>query len=280
MRSFTSVIEKGLGRWTCAPWRRPKTAEFTEGTPVISTTGVPGSLPLTARSRSSPLRPGILMSDTTRSKGSSPSCSSACSAVDAVVTWQWFEENAEVRNRRTEALSSTSRTRSQSICASPVTCVWPSILAVPVISLLGRAELAQDLEPLAGQTVFREAQRLELRALVHFDGCLARAGLRGRRGLLGRRRHRGGLSLDRRCALRGLGEEVGPVSIRLHLGLRPHRQGWRRRRGDRRGLGGRGGFRPGGPLKRQGPHAQPPCPLPGCRCDCPPGYGIQHMPIR
>src|SRR5713226_549431 len=237
----------------------------------MSTTGVPGCLPLMARSRSSPERPGILMSETTRSKGSSPSSSSACSAVEAVVTWQWFEEKADTRNRSTDALSSTSRTRRSSGRSSPVVSSCAAILLVtgrPFLcsefasSLLRPAELVQELEPLTREPVFREVQRLESRGRLR-PGRLGlrrsrsgqrrsrgrralshqRWGFRGRRGRSGSRRRGGRLRGGR--TLRRLREEVRTGAARratwLRGGLGPHGLWDRSGRGfgGRRGRGGR-----------------------------------------
>src|SRR5437763_342007 len=161
-----------------------------------SMTGVAGCLLLIARSRSSPESPGILMSDTTRSNGASPNTSIACSAVDAVVTSQLFEATADTRKRSTDALSSTSRTRSVSAWISPAPSICTAALVVtdpllgpgrtPVPSLRP-AELVEELEPLTRETVFREVQRLELRTVrggLQGLRCGRRPGLRRRdRGL-------------------------------------------------------------------------------------------------
>src|SRR4029077_13540929 len=48
--------------------------------------------------------------------------------------------------------------------------------------LLCRAELTEELQPLAGQAVLREAQRFELRTVVAFESNLARGWWRGRLG--------------------------------------------------------------------------------------------------
>src|SRR5437763_8362144 len=138
----------------------------------MSTTGVPGCLPLMARSRSSPERPGILMSETTRSNGSSPSTASASSAVAAVVTWQWLAVNADRRKRSTDALSSTTRTRRDSTFSPPLVSCLATVLLVTSRPFLGsefgsalfrRAELTQEFEPLARESVLREGQRLAAR---------------------------------------------------------------------------------------------------------------------
>src|SRR2546430_6105549 len=70
-----------------------------------------------------------------------------CSAVDALVTWQWFAENAEARNRRTDRKSTRlnsshsqisyavfclkkkktgQRYLSPTVCISPSTCTGPT----------------------------------------------------------------------------------------------------------------------------------------------------------
>src|SRR5207247_10850147 len=152
----------------------------------------------------------------------------ACSAVDAVVTSQLFEATADTRKRSTDALSSTSRTRSVSAWISPAPSICTAALVVtdpllgpgrtPVPSL-PPAELVHDLEPLTRETVFREVQRLELRTV--------RGGLQGLRR--GRRR---GLRPWNRDLCRGRGG-------------RPPRPPCRRRG---RHVGRRGGrLRPGRP---------------------------------
>src|SRR3989454_11785309 len=119
-------------------------------------------------------RSGILMSDTTRSNGVSPNSSIACSAVDAVVTSQLFEATADTRKRRTDALSSTSRTRSASARISPAPSICTAALVVtdPLLGpgrrpapSLRPAQLVEELEPLTRETIFREMQRLELRTI-------------------------------------------------------------------------------------------------------------------
>src|SRR5438128_4667974 len=198
------------------------------------------------------------MSDTMRSNGASPSSSSACSAVDAVVTSQLFEATADTRKRSTDALSSTSRTRSVSAWISPA----PSIVAALVVTdpLLGPgrrpvpslrpAELVEELEPLTRETVLREMQRLELRTVRDDLRWLRRLGrggwpprwLCGPRGpQIGRRCRRLGRCPRRRfrvggCrALRRLREEIRPPVDRLHgLGGRRLRPRWQRPGGRRR----------------------------------------------
>ena len=65
------------------------------------TTGVAGCLSFTPRRRSSPLNPGILMSETTRSKTWSARSSRARSADEALETTHCWALNATVRNWRT-----------------------------------------------------------------------------------------------------------------------------------------------------------------------------------
>src|SRR5580765_967815 len=93
----------------------------------MSTTGVPGCRAFTARSRSRPDRPGILMSETTRSKASAAITLSSCSAATAWLTTQPLAENAETRNRSSDALSSTTRTRS--VSGAAVTSAGEAIIA-------------------------------------------------------------------------------------------------------------------------------------------------------
>src|SRR5262245_14773527 len=123
----------------------------------MSTTGVPGCRAFTARSRSRPERPGILMSDTTRSKASAAITFSACSAAAAWLTMQPFAENAETRNRSSDALSSTTRTRS--VSGAAVTSAGEPIDG----PLFRGGHLVQEVHPLTGQhAVVREGQALEL----------------------------------------------------------------------------------------------------------------------
>src|SRR6185437_9359935 len=124
----------------------------------MSTTGVAGCLPLTARSRSSPESPGILMSDTTRSNGCSLIKVRACSAAAAWVTVHPFAEKAETRKRRSDALSSTTRTRN----TSGATVLGETAGMGTGRLLLGRRHLAEELHPLARQhAIVRELQTLE-----------------------------------------------------------------------------------------------------------------------
>src|SRR5207249_858448 len=163
--------------------------------------------------RASPESPGILMSDTTRSKGALPSSSSACSAVDAVVAAQSFDATADARKRSTGALSSTSRTRRVSGGISPVSLSCVAVLLVTdcllgsgrePVRLFCPVELVEELEPLTREAVFREMQRLELRVVRVGLFALRHHRLRaGRRGGLRRRgggvcRGRGGQPWGRR----------------------------------------------------------------------------------
>src|SRR5438034_565288 len=172
-------------------------------------------------------------------------CSSpwrASSPIDAVVTSQLFEATADTRKRSTDALSSTSRTRSVSAWISPAPSICTAALVVtdpllgpgrtPVPSLRP-AELVEELEPLTRETVFREVQRLELRTV--------RGGLQGLRR--GRRR---GLRPWNRDLCRGRGGRPHRPLCR-RCGPQIGRRGRRLRRcryGRRRGcVGGRRALR-------------------------------------
>src|SRR5437899_852668 len=114
----------------------------------------------------------------------------ASSPIDDVVTSQLFEATADTRKRRTDALSSTSRTRSASARISPAPSICTAALVVtdPLLGSgrrpapsLRPAELVEELEPLTRETVFREVQRLELRTIRDELRGLRRGRRRGRR---------------------------------------------------------------------------------------------------
>src|SRR5512145_227441 len=124
----------------------------------MRTTGMSGRRPLIARSRSRPLRPGILMSETTKSTPSRSSTAIACSAVEAAVTAQPQAVRPETRKRSSDALSSTARTRSGG--AEDTVDV---VTRMPGARLLAVRHPVEELHPLARQhPVVRKVEASEL----------------------------------------------------------------------------------------------------------------------
>ena len=100
---------------------------------MIRTTGVAGCCSLTVWRRSSPLSPGILMSDTTRSKESFAIRSSASSALVGGRHVTSVRGEDQGRNRRTDAWSSTSKVRRRSGVDGDAAAAWRAELTGSVM---------------------------------------------------------------------------------------------------------------------------------------------------